>query len=392
MRSQVGTAHLLLSEESSHPLHREVMAAWHSLPEEVKTGVNVVSPAVAATIPNDKAPASRLALSESMAAYRFRSICAGLDRRGKSLLLLSSMAGANEWLNTFPTFPNAQLSDGRCRSAYEIWLGAPQSILCGPAATDLSGRTSLDAEIAEDELKASDTAGRDILNASSAARIGTHDCIKGVVCDLFLEAGLRTYEEVSGFYGDRPDHSGGAGRRLDIVGIHLSTGRRLSVDVVRVNGTTDGLLESPSALERPDHGLVLAEQRKTKTYDTEGDRPEGYDFVPFAIGTQNELGTGAVKLLGYLAAAKVTRMGGTGPPCDKAVKRERRYMCQRIGLACMLGQTEQILAKVIGSPHAALAEAKRHVHSIHASFARSSRQPCTCGASSAGFCVCHSHG
>ena len=44
------------------------------------------------------------------------------------------------------------------------------------------------------------------------------------------------------------------------------------------------------------------------------------------------------------------------------------------------------------TPHAALAEAKRHVHSIHASFARSSRQPCTCGASSAGFCVCHSHG
>jgi len=72
--------------------------------------------------------------------------------------------------------------------------------------------------------------------------------------------------------------------------------------------------------------------------------------------------------------------------------REMRYMCQLIGLACMLGQKEQILAKVIGSPHAALAEARRHVHSIHASFARSSRQPCTCGASSAGFCVCHSHG
>ena len=87
------------------------------------------------------------------------------------------MAGANEWLDTFPTFPIAQLSDGRCRSAYEIWLGAPQSILRGPVATDLSGRTSLDAEIAEDELKASDTAGRDILNASSASRIGTHDCI-----------------------------------------------------------------------------------------------------------------------------------------------------------------------------------------------------------------------
>jgi len=49
------------------------------------------------------------------------------------------MAGANEWLNTFPTFPNAQLSDGRCRSAYEIWLGAPQSILCGPAATEVVG-------------------------------------------------------------------------------------------------------------------------------------------------------------------------------------------------------------------------------------------------------------
>ena len=105
-----------------------------------------------------------------------------------------------------------------------------------------------------------------------------------------------------------------------------------------------------------------------------------------------ELGKGAVKLLRYLAAAKVTRMGGAGPPCDKAVKRELHSMCQRIGLACMLGQTDQILAKVIGSPHAALAGAKRHVHSIHVRFARHPTQPCTCGASSAGFCVCHSHG
>jgi len=51
--------------------------------------------------------------------------------------------------------------------AFEIWLGAAQSIPCGPAATDLTGRTSLDAETAEDELRASDTAGCDILNASS---------------------------------------------------------------------------------------------------------------------------------------------------------------------------------------------------------------------------------
>jgi len=62
------------------------------------------------------------------------------------------------------------------------------------------------------------------------------------VCDLFLEAGLRIYEEVSCLYGDRPDHSGGAGRRLDIVGFHLSTGRQVSVDVVRVNGAPVGLL------------------------------------------------------------------------------------------------------------------------------------------------------
>jgi hypothetical protein len=365
-------AHLTaFTVEASHPVHREVLAAWESLPNGVKFGVNVVSPMVAATLPEKEAPIARHALTDAYAANHFSDISASLDQQGRLLLHLSAESGAGAWLDQFPRFPDSRLSDTQARIAFLLWLGAPLSGLGGTAL-------------------AADPSGRAALRASTRERIGSHDGIKDVFCDALAESGHCTYSEVTGLYGPYPGAAPGdlvgSDRRLDWAATDLAAGQILTGDVCRVDSAADTWLRKPDILSSPLQAAVDAEQAKSKKYDTPGDKPVGTIFSPCCVGTQGELGPGARKFIGYLAARLAKRDCGGQVPSDKAVARHKLFLMQRVGIALMRGQAIQILSVVTGTPFQALASAKRHKHSRFAR--RSLALPCTCGAPYMGECLC----
>ena len=361
------------SEPATHPVHREVMAAWESLPVMVKNGADVVSPMVAATTPSDdeKAPLARHALTDSFAANQFRTISAGLDQMGRLLLLLSAQPGASAWLDVYPRFPEERIRDTQARIGYQLWLNAPLSGLGGAAL-------------------AADPFGRAALRASTSERIASHDGIKTVFCDALAESGHRTFSEVVGLYGPYPGNApgddAGCNRRLDWVGTDIAGGQIFTGDVCRVDSASDTWLQKPDILDSPLQAAVAAEAAKTKKYDTPGDKPVGTTFGACCVGTQCELGPGSNKFVGYLAARLAKRDCGGQEPSDKVVARHKRILLQRIGTALMRGQALQILATVTGTPFARLAEATRYVHSR---FAKLRRAPqCLCGAPTRGECLC----
>lgn len=364
------------SDSSSHPVHREVLAAWESLPDMVKLGADVWSPMVAATSPDKEAPISRHALTDSYAANQFGDISASLDQRGRLLLHLSAESGAGAWLDVYPRFPESRLSDSECRIAVQLWLHAPLSNLGGAAlAADPSGRTAL--------------------RSSTAERIASHDGVKVVLCDALVESGHRTYPEVPGLYGPHPGNAegdrSGADRRLDWWASLLASGKQITGDVCRVDGATDAWLRHADILQQPLQAAIRAEKGKVTKYDSPGDRPVGTTFYACAVGTQCELGPGAQAFVTYLATQLALRASPSRDhPDPKAVARHKLILMQRIGIALMRGQAIQILATVNGQPFHAVAQAKRHVHSSfwRSSTSRRAGGTCCCGAPTPRLCRC----
>ena len=90
-------------------------------------------------------------------------------------------------------------------------------------------------------------------------------------------------------------------------------------------------------------GPAAAEKRRTYPAD---ECPPGFAFVPFAMGTQTELGASAVSLVNELAKREAIRICGEDVPHPAVVARCARVTRRELGVAVMRAQAEQILASV----------------------------------------------
>jgi hypothetical protein len=65
----------------------------------------------------------------------------------------------------------------------------------------------------------------------------------------------------------------------------------------------------------------------------------------------------------HIATLIAKREAGGLPPKGEDVAKVQLRMYKRLGVVCMRGQAQQIVARVTGSVYHALAGATRHVHS-----------------------------
>ena len=356
---------------STHPVHVEVQAAWEALPGDVKSAPEVMAPSVVAQNPDVVAPERREALSDAFSTHLRTIAMDSMDDLRKRIFALSSQPGATAWLEVTPSrFRGTSLKEA-FPWALALFLGDPL-----PLPADL--------------LTATDPLCRGPLTASSAETIRAHDDAKETLADCLIEAGYVVHLEVVGMYnaapGNAPGDTSGAGRRLDIFARHLATGARLSLDVRRCNNATLArIAASPGDILA---GAKEAEAEKNRTYDSPGDCPERVTFYPVVIGTQNELGPTARRVVAKLAIQAAKRDCTNGAEPSKAqVDRRRHWIRARLGITNMAAQARIMLAFVAGTPEAAVASASRHRHTSVARLQRR-RQQCCCEAPNPGCCVC----
>ena len=121
---------------------------------------------------------------------------------------------------------------------------------------------------------------------------------------------------------------------------------------------------------------------------TPGDCPPRVTFHPFSVGTQNELGPHARKVVSTLAHQAAQRdCVGDAEPSQSQVDSCRHWLQARIGIANMRGQAAIMLALIAGTPEAALAGAKRHTHTAFKKLLRALPE-CCCAAPNPGCCAC----
>ena len=111
-------------------------------------------------------------------------------------------------------------------------------------------------------------------------------------------------------------------------------------------------------MAEPLHGVAEAEKERHCTYPAD-ECPSGFTFVPFAMGTQTEMGLSAVSLVNDLATREGRQICGVDVPPATVVARCARVFRRELGVAVMHAQAEQILASMHGTPHAALKNAGR---------------------------------
>jgi len=228
------------------------------------------------------------------------------------------------------------MPDDTARAAHCIWLGAPLWCLAGTT----------------------DPLGRSILRAPTAERNAVHTALLRALAAALTRAGLAWEPEVVGLFGPRrglpPSDPSGSERRMDLVAWQHAF--RLLVDVTRVDGALAAYLQRAEAVAEPLHGVAEAEKEKRRIYPAD-ECPPGFALVPFAMGTQTELGASAVSLVNDLAKREAQRICGEDVPTPAVVARCARVIRRELGVAVMRAQAEQILASVHDTPHAVLARA-----------------------------------
>ena len=227
------------------------------------------------------------------------------------------------------------------------------------------------------------------LTAGSKGLNAVHDTINLVFADSLIESGHTTYVEVEGFYGpypgNLPGNTSGSDRRLDAVGVNTASGDKRSFDVCRTNNATPTRLTGPGDILS---ASKEAENNKRAKYDKPGDSPPNVTFHPCSVGTQNELGPQARKVVAMLAHLTAKRDCTDGfEPSQAQVDRRRHSLHARIGIANMRGQALIMLALIAGTPEAALAVADRHTHTAVNKLLRTLPR-CCCAAPNPGCCVC----
>lgn len=113
------------------------------------------------------------------------------------------------------------------------------------------------------------------------------------------------------------------------------------IDVVVHDCASAAHLSQPDHLEFPARGLEEAEERKNKKY--KADIKDGFEFEPFAMGTQGELGPNARAWVGRLATAIAKRQCGGNEPPDGAAARIAISLRARLGITLMRAQADQVL-------------------------------------------------
>ena len=244
--------------------------------------------------------------------------------------------GAREWMNQIPRFPSDRMPDDTSRAAHCIWLGAPLWCLAGTT----------------------DPLGRSTLRVATAERNALHTALLRALAAALTRAGLAWEPEVVGLFGPRrglpPGDSTGSERRMDLVAwLHAF---RLLIDVTRVDGALAAYLQRATDVAEPLHGVSEAEKEKRRTYPAD-ECPPGFALVPFAMGTQTELGASAASLVNELAKREATRICGVDVPPAAVIARCARVTRRELGVAVMRAQAEQILASLHDTPHAALKRA-----------------------------------
>jgi hypothetical protein len=365
-----------ITEDSAHPVHREVLEAWARLPESVRSADGVQAPTAAldaVTTPASplsiakKAADARRKLADAYSTHLRTTVLDSLDRTGKLLMLAASTRGAREWLDAAPAPHYYRMSSDEGRIATCLWLGAPICELRGSA----------------------DQLGRSILRMRGLPRMDRHRGVNSVLGDLHIEAGDRVWQEPSNLYPALAEGSDrGAQRRPDLAVVTPAMARVLLDGTVRDTATAT-LVGRTDALERPLRSVTLAEEEKNAHYLA--DTPEGFTFQPIALGSVTEPGPSTRAYLGALAVRLAYRHNNGQPPARRLVDAKKRLIRARLGCAVMRGQAAQIIAAQIGSPHAALLTARRYVHSAQRAAAHAQ---CMCEAAASGSgaeCVCYSN-
>jgi hypothetical protein len=364
---------------STHPVLAAVRAAWERLPAASRAkaleAAQVTAPGDFGELLNvdpSLAPKALDALTTAATLASRSRIALSLDPVGQLLMQISSTGGgggegAREWMNANPRFPSDRLTDDEARIAYCIWLGAPVWCLAGTP----------------------DPLGRGILRAATAERNAAHTALLRTLSAALTRAGLEWAPEVVGLFGPRrglpPGDTTGSDRRMDLVAWLMAD--RIMVDVTRVDGARDAYVARTDALAQPLHGVLEAEKEKDRTYPA-AECPANFVFVPFAMGTQTELGPRAVSFIQSLAMREANRgLPGLDRPDPAVVASYERFLRRELGVTVMRAQADQILAAVHDTPHAALKHALRRVPRRTAFGQQHGRQllcvcssaTCTCG-------------
>lgn len=319
------------------------------------------------------APKALDALTTAATLASRSRISLSLPPLGQLLMQISSTGGgggegAREWMNAIPRFPSDRLTDDEARIAYCIWLGAPVWCLAGTP----------------------DPLGRGILRAATTERNAAHTALMRTLAAALTRAGLEWAPEVVGLVGPKPGLppgvTTGADRRMDLVAWLMAD--RILVDVTRVDGARDAYVQRTDALAQPLHGVLEAEKEKDRTYPA-AECPPGFAFVPFAMGTQTELGPRAVAFVRALASREASRgLPGPDPPNPAVVASYERFLRRELGVAVMCAQADQILAAVHDTPHAALKHAGRR-DALRTTYGQQHGRQLLCVCSSA-TCTCGS--
>ena len=110
--------------------------------------------------------------------------------------------------------------------------------------------------------------------------------------------------------------------------------------------------------------------------------PPPFTFHAWGAGLETNLGPSATALLESLTVRSARRRNGGQQPGDRLLGIVRRSMRARVGRAIMAQLAWQVSTAFVASPCAALAPAKRFVHTSLRATARGEAHAvaCTCGA------------
>ena len=219
---------------STHPVHAEVVRAWHALPPTVSSGDGVLppfaDPAAPTTAPppfTDKAAvvAAQRKLSEAFTNWRRGQIRARLTPQGRLLWERAAGKGAKEWLDMAPLYPSRRLTSEQARVATLLWLHR--------AIAELGT-----------ELGTADPAGRSLLRADRAGRIHRHGGVVIPYADMFVEAGYQVWTEAQ-ILPEFDDSMSAAARG----GVASGSARRMGVAAVPPDTSLTAHAADPSVLD-----------------------------------------------------------------------------------------------------------------------------------------------
>jgi hypothetical protein len=369
--------------DSTHPVHAEVVRAWHALPNAVSGADGVLAPFSAPAAPTTAPPpspdkaavvAAQRKLSRTLSAWHCGQIRAALTPLGRLLWERASGKGAKQWLNTAAKFASVRMDGETARVATCVWLNAPIAELA--ASTDPTGRT--------------------MMRCDRAGKVRRHNSVARVFADLGIEAGHRVWTEAAIFPEFSPAMSQaarqgvarGSARRMDVVTVSPGITPGMAIDGTVVDPATPALLDSWANAVVAACPLEAAEEVKRAHY---ADTPPAFVCWPCAIDTQMGMGPGTLACANQLALLIATRRNGGVAPVRRFLDAVRRDVHGRLGVAVMRELAGQITSTFAGSPRAGLTQVNAYTHTRFSCRAAGATGACTCdpvAAASLG-CACN---